>query len=146
MTAHIILRQQPGRRKSTQSCGKLAICSFDQGTSEILKTDNKPHHHIYQHMKASDYTSSHSSRWYNYIRPLKFQFQRRVISLVIGGCYLCLLWTLLPVSPPVISLGCSKTPCLRAAVNEWHSSMPLMPAAVRAAFLIVIFLIWKVSK
>lgn len=54
--------------------------------------------------------------------------------------------TLLPVFPPVILLGCSKTSCLHTAVNEWHSGMPLMPAAIRRAFLIMIFFILKVSK
>lgn len=44
------------------------------------------------------------------------------------------------VSPPVISLGCSKTACLHTEVNEWRCGVHLMPAAKRGALLIVIHL------
>lgn len=129
MNVHIILHQQPSHHKSTYLVQNLLSALLIK-TSKIPLTNNKPHHNIYQNMKASDYTYSHSSPWYNYIKLLKFQFQRHVISLVIAGCYLWLLRTLLPVFLPIISLGCSKTPCLHIAVNEWHSGMPLKTAAI----------------
>lgn len=90
------------------------------------------------HLSKRESIWLHIPHWHNYIKSLKFQFQRRIIFLVIAGCYLGLLWTSLPVFRPVILLGCAKTPCLHTAINEWHPGMPLRPAATYSTFIILI--------